>query len=118
MVNAHHQRLPTQRRVGQVHIPQGALVVERRRGEIGHQLLQLQLARFTRQDHSLEVLIEIEIGIMAPVVGAPLQHGPLVETGLHRNGVAQSGPQTRFIKLSFKHQDTDDLHQVVGSVHA
>ncbi len=118
MVDAHHQRLTAQRGVGQVHVPQGALVVERCRGEIGHQLLQLDFARLAGQDHPLEMLVEIEVGIMAPAVGSPLQHGPLVEAGLYRNGVAQPVAQTLFIKLPFKHQNADDLHQVVGSVHA
>ena len=117
MMKANHQRLTTEGGIHQVHLPQGALMVERGGGKVGHQPLQLGLASLARQDHPLEVQIEIEIGIVTPVVLAPLQAGLLVKSGLYPYGVLETGTQLGLVELTVKHQHTDDLHQIVGSVH-
>jgi len=75
------------------------------------------IAGLAWQDHPLEVQVEVEVGIGAPVVFAPFQAGLLPEARLYPNCVQQALPQDGFIQLTVEHQHADDLHQVVGPVH-
>ena len=117
VMKAHHQRLAAEGGVYQVHLPERTLVVEGGGGKVGHQPLQLGLAGLARQDHPLEMQVEIEIGVGTPVVLSPFQAGFLREARLYPYGVQQALAQSGFIQLTVEHQHADDLHQVVGPVH-
>ena len=118
VVEPHDQCRAAQRGIDQVHLPERAPRIERHRGEIGDEALQLDLARLAREPFAMQMVVQIEVGIVLPEISGAILHGELAEPTVAEHAALDRGAQALVVDIALEKHDPDDLHQVARAIHA
>ena len=118
MVNAHDQRLPPKRGIHKVKFPQWPLLIEGLGGKAGHEFLQLDLAGRPRQPCMSQVVVDTKLRVVLPPIAGCVLDDALAEAPMTKQAALDCTLQTLHIEISVEQHDPENLHQIVGAIHA
>ena len=118
MVNAHDQRVPPERVIYKVKLPQRPLPIQRLGSKSGHEFLQLDFAGRTRQPCMMQVVVDRELRVILPPIAGCILDDTLDETPMPQHAPLDCTLQTHHIQPSVEQHDPENLHQIVGTIHA
>ena len=101
-----------------VELPQRMRRVERRRGELGDEALQLGLVGGARQTDAFDVPGDIELRIVAPPSTGLPRFRPLAETRKGQQPLGQRVFEPEHVDGPRQDQDAHNHHEIGGPVHA
>jgi hypothetical protein len=102
-------------------LPQRALGVQRRRGELSHPVLQGLLFAplgYVSQCFHNNVLVDVELAVRHPGGATRVLHHPLGETRVLEQALLNARAHGRMAHTGFEHPHAHNHHQVGGGVHA
>ncbi len=118
MVKAHDQRMSPECGIHKVKLPQRPLPIERLGSKSGHEFLQLDLASRTRQPGMVQVVVDTELRVILPPVAGCIFDDTLDETPMPQHAYLDCTLQALHIQPSVEQHDPENLHQIVGAIHA
>ncbi|RDI55111.1 hypothetical protein DES45_11055 [Microvirga subterranea] len=101
-----------------VELPQRPVRIERACGLLRHETLQLVLAARIREPRARDVARDIETRVVDPIRRAGAALDPLPEAVEPQKAGADDALEEIEIDGRLKLENADDLHEVVGPIHA